>query len=85
MFGENVLSKERESRIDSGIICPFYKTVYRHMIYCEPVAADADRTANVLKTKAARNEYIENFCASYCWESCVIAQMCVKKCEEEAD
>lgn len=74
----------RETRIDSRILCPFYVTTYRHLIFCAPVAADAEKTANVLKNAEARNDYIDDFCASRCWKNCVIARMCMEKYDEES-
>lgn len=73
----------RESRIDTRIICPFYVTTYRHLIFCAPVAENGDKTANILKNSEYRNMYIDDFCASHCWKGCRIAQTLLQKYEDE--
>ena len=70
-------------RIDMQIVCPFYLSVYGYYINCAPVALDALKTANVFGSLEERNEYIDNFCSGNCWKGCVVAQMLLRKYDEE--
>ena len=68
----------RESRIDTRIICPFYMDTYRRVIFCAPVTDDALKTGLTFANMQARNEYIDNFCGSFCWRTCAIARQCME-------
>lgn len=71
-----------EKRIDMRVVCPFYLSSYGRVIRCAPVNA-AQCVSLPFRDVEERNDYIDDFCASRCWQSCVVAQMCLKKFEEE--
>ena len=71
-----------EKRIDMRIICPFYLGSYRHVIRCSPINS-ACSTDSTFRSLGERNAYIDDFCGSRCWQGCVVAQMCLKKFEDE--
>ena len=72
-----------EKRVDMRFVCPFYLSSYGRVIRCAPVN-DAATTVSAFRSVNDRNAYIDDFCATRCWQSCVVAQMCVKKYEEES-
>lgn len=71
-----------ERRIDMKIVCPFYMEVYGRVIRCSPIN-EAVSTDSRFRSIAARNAHIEDFCACGCWQGCTIAQLCMKKYDEE--
>lgn len=79
-FGDG--EKMAEKRVDIRIICPFYLSSFRHIIRCASVNS-AQSTDSTFRSVAERNAYIDDFCGSRCWQSCVVAQMCIQKYDEE--
>lgn len=70
-------------RIDMDIKCPFYKRVYRSFIYCDPIGEEMHHTAACFRNTAERNNYINDFCATHCWQGCAVAQACMERYDEE--
>ena len=71
-----------EKRIDMKIVCPFYLGAYGPVLRCAPII-DAESTSSRFRSLNARNAYIDDFCASHCWQNCIIAQACIEKWESE--
>ena len=67
-------------RIDMRMICPFYLEVYGRVIRCAPLN-EAKSTDSNFYNLEQRNRYIDNFCASHCWQGCIIAQMLLENDE----
>lgn len=71
-------------RIELRFKCPFFKSLYRCNIYCEPIGEDMSSTAASFGSKRERDDYIQNFCSSHCWQGCAVAQACLKKYDENS-
>ncbi len=71
-------------RIELRFKCPFFISLYRNNIYCEPIGEDMLSTAASFKNKRDRDEYIKDFCGSHCWQGCAIARANLQKYDENS-
>lgn len=63
-------------RVDMKFKCPYYKGCYKNMIYCDSLSDRMKKEAMIFKDVKDRDDYIDDFCGSYCWQSCVHARLC---------
>lgn len=59
---------------DEVAICPFYGSSTPQSLVCEGVLGQSVFTKTKFKSEEARLVYMSNFCNTYCWRGCVIAQ-----------
>lgn len=54
--------------------CPFYKTDSKSKICCQGAVDFCKSTTLFFNTPDAKDDYMQQFCRTYCYKGCVIAQ-----------
>lgn len=75
-------------RVNTYIKCPFYRDQSTGnkgkdiSITCEGLIDDSASLKNIFQTKNAKQNHINNFCKSDCWQGCLIAVNILRKYEQ---
>lgn len=59
---------------DGLVICPYYGSCTPQWIICGGMLSGTELTKTKFVSTAAREEHMDEFCKTYCWQGCVIAQ-----------
>ena len=67
-----------QNRIDTSIVCPFFKETRRQSIVCEGLYSTGTSAAFTFSFPSLRRDYQKAFCAA-CYERCVWAKVMLEK------
>lgn len=59
---------------DVCVVCPFFRTATKSKIYCQGAVEGTKSTTLFFDTSNQKERHLNNFCSSYCWEGCTVAQ-----------
>lgn len=66
-------------RIIKWTICPYFLRAEKMKIKCESFNEPVLQLALEFRNMKKRDEYLESFCNTKCWEGCPIAQLISEK------